>query len=93
MSFGCSASNYSEGGTGLSGHSGQEFMDARPLDLNYNNQVTLSVRLVGRTNHGYIYRDIEPLSSATYRQSPPPPVRKWGGGDNYDHWDGHEDCF
>ena len=73
---------YTEGGTGLSGHSNQLFHTASRLDLDNFKQVTLSLRLVADNqtktfvvDHGCIY--VPPIDKEQYilRQSPPPPAR------------------
>jgi hypothetical protein len=64
---------YSEGGTALSGHSHQRFVDAGDMDLNFSRQVTLSYRLVGSNHIFFHYDDVQPIH---FRQRRPPPVRK-----------------
>lgn len=61
--------SYMEGGTGLSGHSTQSFDKTDSLYLDYNKQVTLTVRLVGENKLDY--PDVEPL---IIKQPVPPPV-------------------
>lgn len=62
-------SSYSAGGTGLSGHSNQGFVNVAEMNLDYDNAVTISLRLIADEN------DIRPLASAqgkNYTPVPPP---------------------
>jgi hypothetical protein len=64
---------YSEGGTGLSGHSHQKFVDAGIMDLDFSRKVTLSYRLVGSNHCFYNYDDIYPIH---FKQRRPPHVNR-----------------
>lgn len=68
-SLGC----HSEGGTGLSGYSHQQFVNMGNMDLDFSKQVTLSYRLVGSNHYLFSYDDIQPIH---FKQIRPPPVRK-----------------
>ena len=59
----------SAGGTGLSGHSDQSFYSVGPLDLDYSQAVTITLRLVSD-------EDVSPLEPARMGRSTPvpPPV-------------------
>lgn len=60
---------YNAGGTGLSGHSNQGFVNVADINLDYNNAVTISLRLIAND-------DIKPLVSAQGQNQTivPPPV-------------------
>lgn len=57
----------SAGGTGLSGHSNQQFVDAEYLDLDYSQQTVIHLRLV--------CNDSGPRPLTRYSTPVPPPVR------------------
>lgn len=59
-----------EVGTGLSGHSGQEFQPVGPLDYDYAGQTVIHLRLVGRPCASSDPRPLSPFTSPV-----PPPVR------------------
>lgn len=75
LSFGAAAMSFQEGGTGLSGRSGQQFRSAPELELDNMSSVSLSVRLVSEPSFTS-FGTPEPLSPfrRPVKVSPPPPV-------------------
>lgn len=62
-------SSYNAGGTGLSGHSGQGFVNVAEMNLDYDNAVTISLRLIADDNE---IRPLMPTQSKNQTIVPPP---------------------
>lgn len=68
VSFGATPAGAAAGGTGLSGHSNQGFVNVASMNLDYDNAVTISLRLIADD-------DIRPLKPVSSNQTlVPPPV-------------------
>jgi len=70
VSMGITRGDIGAGGTGLSGHSSQEYVHVGSIDRNENNSVTIELRLIH--DKAVENNDVEPLRRRKVFSAPPP---------------------